>query len=102
MFEIPPTAVPSKTAPEFFNYVNCPASTNATLGEAVELFCPCTAGDIATKDVSLEWFKLVNSGGGDLGDAEVTGYEVTEWVPVAELGENGTTYTLGQPQLDLV
>ncbi|XP_072021759.1 interleukin-1 receptor accessory protein-like isoform X2 [Amphiura filiformis] len=95
--EIIVTGVPYEGTPLCPLHDNC-VDTKKEFGEEVTLFCPCTAGE-ATSEVKIEWFKWVEESGAD--EEEDDGDEHGQWVPVSELGQNGTTYTLSQPQFTL-
>ena len=72
-------------------------SVNSSLGDEVTLFCPCSAGE-ATPEVKVEWFKWVEKMEDGSSDEKL---EDGQWVLVSELGTNGTTYTLSEPQKDI-
>ena len=73
-------------------------SVNASLGDEVTLFCPCSAGE-ATSEIRLEWFKWVEKMEDGSSDGKL---EDGQWIPVLDIGDNGTTYTLSEPQKDIM
>ena len=88
--------------PPQFDQQICRSIVEVKLGDEVKLFCPCSARN-ATAEVQLEWFKWDNdtdtNEGTDRDAKEDEG--VGNWRPVLELGENGTTYTLLPPELQM-